>query len=162
MPFQKRLEGGYSKNTQKDNLGNKQTVDVSLIKSSVALPETNVNELIIEFTTGENVTAQNAGCVISGLLYNASNLKSIDRPVEGIILNTVAIGGKARLQIAGYCNMSFGFTANKKVYLRYGTANISQTPLITPTVVEDGFQIIGKALNPNILLISIEPFAQII
>lgn len=158
MPFQKRYTGGYSQNQSKDILGRLNTVDVSLVQSTTPTPDINVNELIIEFTAGENLTAMNIGTVVSGLLYHAKNKFSDSKPAMGIILDTVLSGAKARLQIAGYCNMSFGMTANRDVFLRYGSTNRSHVPLLTADANEDGVQRIGRTLAANTLLINIEPF----
>ncbi len=160
MPGQKGIKG-YNFNLNKHVLGRRKVIDIGLLQGLTSQPTSNINDLIIEFTTGENVTAQNAGTVVNGLLYHASNLLSNNKPAMGIILDTAVSGSLSRIQIAGYCNMSFGFTANKNVYLRYGAVNTSHTPLLVPTVNEDGFQIIGRALNTDILLINIEEFYQI-
>jgi hypothetical protein len=161
MPFQKRYEGSYSQNQSKDILGRSNTIDVSLIQSTTPTAATNINELIIEFTAGENLTAMNAGSVVSGLLYNAKNKYSDSKPAMGIILDTVATGEQARLQIAGYCNMNFGLTANKDLFLRYGSNNISITPLTAVSANEDGVQCLGRLLGVNTLLIDIGEFNQI-
>lgn len=156
MPF---IEApAYKANLKRNVLGNVNSVQSSVIQTTSSIEEYDIDNVDIELEAGEDLTADNAGTIISGKIYKATNLFADSKPPMGIIMEDAAIGTIAKLRISGIIPLSniAGLTVGERCYLSYGEPNISQSPPLIKSATEDLVQAIGTAIGTSEIFIHME------